>query len=220
MHAQLSLVHSYKCSLYLTVVASLAIFVAPSAKASTTWTITIDVSNGADPPIYGFDYSPKNPPPNCTGLPPMSMQKPEKLYICPGDKVEWNLTTKATQNLLTIHQNRGFQPNGTDTWIRHYASTTASVVSDPSDPGNTYEYCVAAYDDKGTNYQLYSHDPKIIIGGTNVEVEIEQFKIAYTQLLKAIAHDADAKKKAKEQAREETTKINDQVQKLLNLLKK
>ena len=200
-------------------VATFTILSASSAKAYTTWTILIDVSQGVDPPIYSFTYSPKNPAPNCPGLPQMSAQKAENLHICPGDKIEWDIRAHGSQKTLTIHQNQGFQPHGSDIWFRPGALSLANVVSDPHDIGTTYEYCVAAYDDQGYNFQLYSHDPKIIIGGTNLGPAIENLLTASHQLVKKIDGDVDLSEKAKEKVRKRAAKIDKQIRDLRELLK-
>src|SRR5208282_2582838 len=118
-----------KFLLYAIAATSCAIFLGPSAKAYTTWTITIDVTKGADPPTYTFNYYPLTPAPNCPGLPPMSAQKAEMLHICPGDKVEWSIKTIGSGGSVTIHQNRGFQPSGSDKWFRPGPISLANVVS-------------------------------------------------------------------------------------------
>jgi hypothetical protein len=205
-----------KLLVYLISVASLTILSASSTKAYTTWTILVDVSQGADPPAYSFKYSPQNPAPNCPGLPPMSAQKAEKLHICPGDKVEWNIRAIGSEKTLTIHQNQGFQPHGSDTWFRPGPLTLAGVVSDPHDLGTSYEYCLAAYDNQGYNYQLYSHDPKIIIGGAKLADEFGDLQKQFSPLLNEIAKDS----KETEKARSKAKKIEEEIEQLKKLLEK
>ncbi len=209
-----------KILVYAIMVSVSGVLLAANLKAQTTWTITVDATGATDPPKYTVDPAPDSPTKNCAGRNPIPKPTADYLYICRGDRVQWNLITNGGQGLLTIHQNEGFHhgANSPTQWYRTIENQSlAYLTTAKTDPQFTYKYCVALYDNNGS---LYSHDPKIIIGGTNVEAEAEQFKIAYTQLLNAIADDADANEKAKEQARKEAGKINDQVRKLLNLLKK
>jgi hypothetical protein len=205
---------------YTIMVSVCGILFAPGSKAQTTWTITVDATKGNDPPEYKIDPPADSPKKNCAGANPNPKPSADYLYICRGDNVQWNLITTGGQGLLTIHQSEGFHHGASSPvqWYRAVERTKlAYLTTAKTDPIFTYKYCVALYDNNGS---LYSHDPKIIIGGTNVEAEIEQFKNVYVQLLNAIADDADADKKAKEQARKQATRINDQIQKLLRLLKK
>ena len=75
------------------------------------------------------------------------------------------------------------------------------------------------YDDQGYNFQLYSHDPKIIIGGTNLGPAIENLLTASHQLVKKIDGDVDLSEKAKEKVRKRAAKIDKQIRDLRELLK-
>jgi hypothetical protein len=198
---------------YAIAVATLGIFLVPTVRAATTWTITIDVHTGKDKPDYSFKYDVY---PNCKNLPPAGSQDPENLVVCPEDTVYWDFVTVGTHKLLTMHQNQGFQPSGHDTWFRGDAATKPSVVIDKNDHGSTYEYCVAVYDDKGTKHQLYSHDPKIIIGGTLFAARIVELQKEFSPLLDEISKDSGEGEKARRKAK----KIDEEIEKLKKLLQK
>lgn len=221
MPAQLSLSSTIKKLLvYSITVGTFTILPAPRAMAYTTWTITVDVHTGKEKPVYGFSYDVY---PSCAGLPVASAQRVENLTICPGDIVQWKPITTGGNGLLTIHQKEGFRHgvNVPSQWFHgEEGGNPAILTTAVTDKAYSHEYCVAVYDDTGSPYNLYSHDPKIIIGGTNIEAEIEQFKVASRQLLAAIANDPDAKKEAREKAAKEAAKINDQIQEIVRLLKK
>jgi len=216
MPAQLSfLANRKKFLVYAITAVGLGIFIASSATAATTWTITINVKNGSNKPKYSFDYDVY---PNCTGLPAPAAQDAGKLIVCPGDKVQWQLSTKGAKGLLAIHQNRGFQPLTTpnDTWFRGDVATMAYVVTDGHDHGTPYEYCVAVYDDQGEKIQLYSHDPQIIIGGTKLEIRLDELQKTFDPLLNTIVDDSKESKKVREQA----SKLRKQIEDLKRLIEK
>ena len=206
--------------LYVMIASALSISLVSSSKAQTTWTITVDGTNATDPPGYKVSPPAESPTKNCAPASPNPKPSADYLYICRGDIVQWNLITSGGQGLLTIHQKEGFHHGASSSqqWYRAIEKQKlAYLYTAKTDAQYGYEYCVALYDNNGS---LYSHDPKIIIGGTNIYTAIETYKNAYTQLLDAITNDPDAKKKTKDQARSQADKLNEQIQKLINLFKK
>jgi hypothetical protein len=205
---------------YTIIVFAFGVLFAPSSKSQTIWTITVDVTKGNDPPNYTVDPPADSPKKNCAD--PNSSPKPsaDNLYICPGDQVQWNVMTTGGRGLLTIHQKDGFHYGASSPpqqWYRGTEKgTLAYLTTAKTDKVYSYEYCVAVYDDNGS---LYTHDPKIIIGGANPDVQIAEYQKAYRDLVTAIAADPNAKKKAKEQAKNLAAKINEQIQELIRLLK-
>ncbi|HEY2546746.1 MAG TPA: hypothetical protein VGI46_11825 [Candidatus Acidoferrum sp.] len=200
---------------YLIAVAALSILSTSYAKANTQWTITVSVNKGTDPPKFGLSYT--GPDPTC-GVPAQSDQDPENLYVCPGDTVIWIPATKGQKGWLIVEQVNGFQPapGAPPMWFRgkEDKSLVATVTTDANDDGSIYEYCVAVHDDNGANTKLFVHDPKIIVGGSNLE---RQFKLVLSRLT-AIVNDPKATEEAKRKARKQLAEIHEQVQKLRKLL--
>jgi hypothetical protein len=195
MQAQSNLGNNHeKLLVYAIAFAAAAIFFASSANASTTWTITVDVKStkGNDPPNYIFTSVPPGAP-NCSSAtsPPLSLGD---LYVCAGDTVNWTPLSSGGKGWLTVHQSQGFQhgAGAQPIWLRaREKGTPASVTTSATDYGSIYEYCVSLHDQGGHPTRLYTHDPKIIIGGTNAEVLIEFVKKVCFQLPPLIDKEKD-----------------------------
>jgi hypothetical protein len=139
-------------------------------RAQTHWVVTVDVSNGASKPRYSV-----NPPADhCTCLEanPSPPPSAENLYVCPQDTVMWTAITspgdqpnKWRSKLVVFHEDRIFLKGGVKKQV-FYAIQNQSDGGDidkNAPKGTQHEYHVAVFDKNVP--ELYTDDPKIIIGG-------------------------------------------------------
>ncbi|MGC2527990.1 MAG: hypothetical protein WA639_09595 [Candidatus Acidiferrum sp.] len=222
MSSQLSFgFHPKRITIFVIAVAAFSIVPASSARGNTTWTITVDVAKsaalGSDFPYYTVQSSPPNAP-DCSdpSSPPRDLGD---LYVCAGDKIQWTPNTTGKAGWLTIHQRQGFLPAGGNPsqWFRAREKKYATVTTDAGDFGAIYEYCIAVHDDKGRPAKLYTHDPKIIIGGARLEVLIQTFQKLCRQLPAALNRDHDPD--VSEETRKRAVDGCSQFQEIKNLMK-
>jgi hypothetical protein len=207
MSVQLSLGNNLnKFLVYAIAVVTLTILPAPIVRAATTWTITI-TAVGANPLSYSVS-------PTSGGCPYQDAQNAAYLYICRGDSVEWKAITTGADTTkmfskLTIFQedfilldkdsdpNEGFQASNANVTEGGKTDPTAALYVE-------HKYHVSVYD-KVTKIK-YHDDPKIIIGGVNLEGLFDEIQSVCAQFPKAIDQDIsvddEARKKAKKQASE------------------
>jgi len=153
---------------FATALAAFGSLSASSAKAQTTWTITVDVTSGNETPAYKVLSNPTGAS-DCSGTNPNPLPSHYILYICPNDKVEWKVKTTGKKGWLSIHQKDGFlMRNGVPIYWFHSreGGSADGGQSDAIIPASplVYEYFVAVFDDNSTQSHLYAHDPKVIIG--------------------------------------------------------
>jgi hypothetical protein len=140
---------------------------AVGARANTTWMVRVDVTSQNDVPTYSITSSPPNAK-NCDSTHTADPSKGD-VAICAGDSIQWTFVTGGHNGWLTIHQSDGVlkDSNGKSKYyIREQEQGLKDPgATDPHEHNNTYKYCIAIHDKNGSKTRLYTHDPKIIIGG-------------------------------------------------------
>lgn len=208
-------------SVYVTAVAAFSLLLVANASANTTRTILMDVSGGNEKPSYSVSPLPSGVS-DCSGTNSIPPPSAEYLYICPGDTVEWKLKTRGKKGRMTVFQKDAFltRPGDSTTsqWFHASEGSSDSGTSDVNAGPGEHEYCVAVFDNNGSLTHLYAHDPKIIIGGTLLEVLIKDLQADCAKLPAAIDHDVVVNGDKKKLLREQTAKACEQVETLRNLL--
>jgi hypothetical protein len=167
---------------------------AVSARANTIWTVHVDVTSGKDQPVYTISSSPikaHNCDPNNTA----DTSKGD-VPICPGDSIQWVFETGGKKGSLTIHLSKDVlnDNNGNAKyWITAKEGAQDTYTEDPSVSAGIFKYCIAIYDDNGNKSRVYTHDPKIIVGGGH-SVELLKFEAACNDLVASIKNASDADK--------------------------
>lgn len=156
--------------IYATAIAAFVVLLAFTAKAQTTWTVTVNVSSGKERPVYTLSSNPSGAP-NCAGTNPSPKPSVEYLYVCPHDTVNWVAKASTVAYSLTVYFKQPVLDDGTSsvptppTQVLHGSNTQPQPAGGPIDNNalpNTYEYSVGVFDPAANH--LYVHDPKIIIG--------------------------------------------------------
>ena len=216
MPAQLSRINSlYKFSTYAIALLVLPVLWAPGASAATTWTITVAATGPGPKPTYRVD-------PTSGGCPYQTAQNPEYLYICKGDTVQWQAKTtgddktKMFSKLSIFHEDFILLDKDSDPNQAFQASNGNHTEGGKTDPDAApyveHKYHVSVYD-KVTKIK-YKDDPKIIIGGANVEGLFDEIQSVCAQLPKAIDQDINADDEAKRRAKKQASDLCQQFQNL------
>jgi hypothetical protein len=130
------------------------------SSAAPTWTITIHATGSGQKPYYtvsppartGKCADPENPAPTA-----------ERLTVCAGDTVQWNVAPNGSDNLILYTEDSCLQDaNGASQWFDSKAPIVATV-NPHATAGEQHKYYVTVYDDP--TKRLYVDDPKFIIGG-------------------------------------------------------
>jgi hypothetical protein len=185
-----------KLWVYVFTLASFAIFLAPSVKA-TAWKVTVklDQNNAltyeVDPPTGGCPFP--------------IVQNARDLRICDGDTVQWQAmfpgphTAKTHLKMWIFHEHFILQDEDGDPTLGFHAVnndfTTGGMTDSTAAWGVPHKYHVSVFD-KSTK-QRYHDDPTIIIGGSHAEYLIDLVQKACTQLTPPIDKDKDLSDDAK-----------------------
>lgn len=167
------------------------------ARANTTWMVLVDVRPGNDVPTYTITSN----PPNANNCDPKHTADTSKgdVPICRGDSIQWAFVTSGKNGWLTIHQSDGVLKDdhgNAKHWIRENEKGLKDTgTADPNIDNSTYKYCIAIHDDNGRQTRLYTHDPKIIIGGgPPFEELLKKVQAACNDLIASIKDSSEADK--------------------------
>ncbi len=194
MPAQLSLRPNItKRLLYVVIVASFAILLAPSVKG-TPWKITVKLV-GTNTLTYDVE-------PAVGGCPFPVIQDPKNLHICEGDTVQWVVKTtgaKQKTKMWIFHEDFILQDEDGDPALGFQAINTDVTKGGMTDSAATlnvpHKYHVSVFDKSTGN--KYHDDPTIIIGGSHADYLIDLVQKACTQLTPPIDKDKDLSDDAK-----------------------
>ena len=162
-----------RLALAITAVA-LGIAFAPTAKAQITWTITIDKPATGTKPKYTLSCKTSITPPTTVQCPNTD---PTEINVNRNDAVYWQIGSTSNIEMWICHDDAIVDDaSGTATHHHHAKKGTAPE----RDGGNVdlnapvskdkHKYSVFAYD---LNSEiLYYDDPRIIIGGSGIEVSL------------------------------------------------
>jgi hypothetical protein len=184
---------------------------AVNARANTIWVVHVDVTSGNDLPVYTITST----PPGASNCDPKHTAHTSQgdVPICPGDSIQWAFVTKGGNGSLTIHQSDGILKDGHGNakyWIREQEQGLADTnTEDPTIVSGVFKYCVAIYDN-GSN-RVYTHDPKIIVGGGSPFELLKPFEAACHDLVVSIRNSSEADK-----ARQICADADKKLQKLLS----
>ena len=190
---------------------------ASSARANTTWTVTVSVvvtqGTANDVPTYNISSIPANAP-NCAGANPIGDPTQGDIQICPGDAIYWTFVTKGQKGWMTVHQKDGIlkdSQSNSEYWFSKQEKDTTNPggATQTTLPDNIYNYCVAVHDDNGSSTHLYTHDPKIIIGQGRQTVLFNDVKHYCNQLTASFTDEIRAKeaKKTCEEAEQKLERL-------------
>lgn len=164
----------------------------------TVWTVTADVSSGAQTPVYTVSRAGGSCP----------FPAPTDAYfltICAGDSVVWNARTSSTKYSLQILFPRPVLNDASSTLTKLFTvsngtttggATNASVTGANGNPHVEYEYIVSIYDT--VNNKAYIDDPKIIVGtgtGTAAVQLVNTIDLASGQLDSSLQDSSDKRVK-------------------------
>jgi hypothetical protein len=160
-----------KCTDSLPAILVLTLLSAVNATASTTWTITIDVTG----PTIAYKVQPSANP-DCPYS--KTAQNPQKLMVCQGDTIVWQAVTSPDQNgnmnsLLFVMQPDYVLEDASGNPAEFFSAATSGSkkptptsggASAPTVPvGIWHEWYVVVYD---LNSKMpYFDDPRYIFGG-------------------------------------------------------
>jgi hypothetical protein len=150
---------------YAIAVVALCTVLESSARAQTTWNVTIDVTGGGDVPTY--DIRPQPTTAKCQFSSEQPAQgKPGDVFVCGNDTVNWQVKTKQGHGQFIVCDLDGvIAPYGKrpNCFRRQAGDTPAGGTVDSSQGGTSHKYVVAVFD-PDNNPTIYVHDPQIVIG--------------------------------------------------------
>jgi len=190
---------------------------APAATAQTTWTVTVDVSNGSDTPTYNVNSMPANAD-NCTSA-HTPQQTDGKVFVCPKDIVKFQAKTAMGNGELALTEPDGILDTGQRDYFHAMEGNTAGGQLWVSATAGGHEYCVAVYDPKiRSQFHVYVDDPQIVIGTGHGNQSLDDIEAKIRKEVKGLHvvrfRDAAAAEKARLQAEQALTEL----QKLKELL--
>lgn len=203
------------------VTACSCLFSPASAKAQTTWLITVNVSSGSDIPSYTIQNTNGGSGNTCDPTHKNDGTNGGDIYVCPNDTIYWTAVTKpgADGNMhyhMVIREEDDIldKVKGGDSYHIFHARENAhdggpidGICSVGDSCEGSHEYSVFIFDKTGP--ELYVHDPKIIIGGTTVDTEIVKLEKTVIHLYDEIIADPRASKSEKELAKRAKNQIEE-----------
>jgi hypothetical protein len=138
----------------------------PASPPPQTWTVTVDVSAGGNPPTYRYS----NKTANCPKGTKQGGTYQRTLYVCTNELVLFKASPKS-YDLYIYSEDPIFLVSGSTTSFVHFTDSSnmgVPIVSNAATAGTAEEYRVALIDK--TKQILYVDDPQIVIGtGMNLE---------------------------------------------------
>jgi hypothetical protein len=153
---------------FVIAIASFGIVLVSSAKAQTTWTVTVDVTSLNKKPVYTLLPPIVNGSPACKYT---TQKHPESLYVCNDDIVlfQANTAPDSSSHLMNydlyIYQEDDMIVDNSATPVPIpivHAKTGTAKGGKVSGKNGAHAYYVAVFDN--ANNRMYVDDPKIIIG--------------------------------------------------------
>lgn len=177
---------------YAITVAVCSILIASTAKAKSTWTITVVATGSKSKPSYNITMTGSN---ICGYSIPADFRN---LYVCQGDDVFW--TVKSTGNpaqfqMYVYHEDPIIlQNNNPIQWfdISDTKPQDGGTVTSDGSMVLDHKYYVAVFDKN--SHRLYVEDPKVIIGTGKLTAEVKAIRAKCGDLEKLVTED---KEKAK-----------------------
>lgn len=187
-----------------------------SVEAQTTWIVTVDVKGGNTTPTYQVTPAPGGTGDTCAPAPHNTQGTNGDVYVCTNDSVFWEAASKPDNqqkmhNHLIIGQEDAILDGTNDSTPIHIFHTpeggkVGGAIDEFSDVGD-YKYSVFVFDKVANGF--YIDDPKIIIGGTNLEIQLVRLENALAPLLAEIAKDPKASEREKKLAAKVQNQINE-----------
>lgn len=168
---------------------SISVAKAQAISAHPTWTVTVDVSGGGNPPTY--PVSPSTSAGNCGA----HQNDQRTLYACGNDTVLFQANLKSYDLYIAPDALILLDPTTAKPIpVLHVTDHDKPLVKITSDPsvGKIHEYRVALLDH--TNHHLYVDDPQIVIGTGTTFSEIKALQTNCQTLSRSLLRTPDVQR--------------------------